>query len=175
MKPHLEKAKAALGQLPKTIFADAGYGGEENYAYLESEELEAVVKYSNYHMEKSKSWQNDISKLDNWQYDVIQDTWTCAAVRQLLYRYESKEKTESGYGIRRRHYRSESCEGCPLKANCTKAQGNREISVSFQYLRYKEQVREKLRSEEGYALSVRRMIEKESVFGQISINWSEYQ
>ncbi|QKS47090.1 IS1182 family transposase (plasmid) [Paenibacillus cellulosilyticus] len=170
LKPHLEKAKAAHGQLPKTIIADAGYGGEENYAYLESEELEAVVKYSTYHKEKSKSWQNDISKLDNWQYDEIQDTWTCAAGRQLLYRYESKEKTESGYEIRRRHYRSESCEGCPLKANCTKAQGNREISVSFQYLRYKEQVREKLRSEKGYALSVRRMIEPESVFGQIKNN-----
>jgi len=27
LKPHLEKAKAALGQLPKTIIADAGYGG----------------------------------------------------------------------------------------------------------------------------------------------------
>lgn len=42
---------------------DAGYGGEENYAYLESEQLEAIVKYSTYHQEKSKKWQQDISKL----------------------------------------------------------------------------------------------------------------
>ncbi|VTR35870.1 Uncharacterised protein [Actinobacillus pleuropneumoniae] len=38
------------------------------------------------------------------------------------------------------------------------------------YLRYKERAREKLRSEEGRELSVRRMTEVESVFGQIKNN-----
>jgi transposase len=170
LKPHLEKVKAALGKLPKTVIADAGYGGEENYAYLESEQLEALVKYSTYHKGKSKKWKQDISKLDNWQYNAIEDTWTCAAGRELLFRYESKEKSESGYELRKRHYRSESCEGCPFKELCTKAKGNREISVSMKYLSYKQQAREKLRNEEGYALSVRRMIEPESVFGQIKNN-----
>ncbi|GGG13099.1 hypothetical protein GCM10010912_66920 [Paenibacillus albidus] len=167
LKPHLEKVKAALGKLPRTVIADAGYGGEENYAYLESEKLEALVKYSIYHKEKSKKWKQDISKLDNWQYDETEDTWTCAAGRKLLFRYEGKERTESGYEIRKRHYRS---EGCPLKVACTKAQGNREISVSSEYWRYKKQAREKLKSDEGYAVSVRRMIEPESVFGQIKNN-----
>ncbi|MFF2094294.1 transposase, partial [Paenibacillus sp. NPDC058174] len=170
LKPHLEKVKAALGRLPKTVIADAGYGGEENYAFLESEQLDALVKYSTYHKEKSKKWQQDISKLDNWQYDEAEDKWTCAAGRQLLFHYERKKTTESGYEIRNRHYQSESCEGCPLKERCTKAQGPREISVSIQYLRYKQQAREKLKSEEGHALSVRRMIEPESVFGQMKNN-----
>ncbi|WP_261800063.1 transposase [Paenibacillus sp. PAMC21692] len=80
------------------------------------------------------------------------------------------EKSESGYELKKRHHRSESCEGCPFKELCTKAKGNREISVSMKYLSYKQQAREKLRSEEGYALSVRRMIEPESVFGQIKNN-----
>lgn len=170
LKPHLEKVKATLSKLPKTVIADAGYGGEENYAYLESEQLEALVKYSTYHKEKSKKWKQDISKLDNWQYEETEDTWTCAAGRKLLFRYERKERTESGYVIRKRHYRSASCEGCPLKSACTKADGNREISVSMKYLRYKQIAREKLKSEDGYALSVRRMTEPESVFGQLKNN-----
>lgn len=170
LKPHLEKVKAALGELPGTVIADAGYGGEENYAYLEEENIEALVKYSTYHKEKSKAWQRDISKLDNWQYNEDEDSWTCTQGRKLLFRYERKEITESGFEIRKRHYRSENCEGCPLKSDCTKATGNREISVSLRYIRYKQQVREKLRSEEGYALSVRRMIEPESVFGQLKNN-----
>jgi len=170
LKPHLEKVKKSLGKLPKAIIADAGYGGEENYAFMEEENLDAVVKYSTYHKEKSKSWQKDISKLDNWLYDEAEDTWTCAAGRRLLFRYESKEKTESGYEVRKRHYRSEGCEGCPLKEACTKAKGDREISVSLKYLRYKQKAREKLQSEEGYVLSVRRMIEPESVFGQMKNN-----
>ncbi|MGG0174490.1 transposase, partial [Paenibacillus dokdonensis] len=128
LKPHLEKVKAALGKMPKTVIADAGYGGEENYAYLENEQLEALVKYSTYHKENTKKWQQDISKLNNWQYDEKEDTWTCVAGRKLCFRYESKEETESGYEIRKRHYRSKSCESCPLKDACTKAKGDREIS-----------------------------------------------
>ncbi|WP_219836914.1 IS1182 family transposase [Paenibacillus sp. R14(2021)] len=170
LKPHLEKVKAQLGKLPGTVIADAGYGGEENYAYLEGEQVEAIVKYGTYHIEKSKRWQQDISKIDNWQYDEKEDTWICAAGQKLFFRRESKETTESGYEIKYRHYRSTSCEGCPLKQSCTKAQGDREIRVSLSYLKYKGQVREKLRSEEGYALSVRRMTEPESVFGQVKNN-----
>jgi hypothetical protein len=170
LQPHLKKVKAALGTLPPTIIADAGYGGEENYAYLESEQVEALVKYSTYHKEKTRAWQNDIRKIDNWHYDEAEDTWTCAAGQKLTFRYERKEQTASGYEIRHRHYRSNSCEGCPLKASCTKAAGNREVKVSLPYLRFKQQVREKLRSEEGYKLAVRRMIEPESVFGQVKNN-----
>jgi hypothetical protein len=44
------------------------------------------------------------------------------------------------------------------------------VKVSLKYLRLRKQARDKLRSEEGYALSVRRMIEPESVFGQIKNN-----
>lgn len=168
--PHLEKLKSQLGKLPSTIIADAGYGGEENYDYLERNETEAIVKYSTYHRGKSKAWQKDMSKIDNWTYDIEQDTWTCAARQTLLFRRVSKEKTESGYEIEYRHYRSASCEDCPLNAQCTKAQGNREVKVSLKYLRLKNQAREKLRSEEGYALAVRRMIEPEPVFGDIKNN-----
>ncbi|MEK8212765.1 transposase [Paenibacillus sp. FSL L8-0463] len=88
----------------------------------------------------------------------------------MHFRKKSKETLESGYEIRKRHYRSQSCEGCPLKERCTKAEGNREVVVSLERLRYQSQAREILRSEEGYALAVRRMTEPESVFGQLKNN-----
>jgi len=168
--PHLEKLKSQLGKLPGTIIADAGYGGEENYDYLEQNEVEAIVKYGTYHREKSKAWQKDISKIDNWTYNSDQDTWTCAAGQTLHFRRASKEKTESGYEIEYRHYRSAGCEECPLKPQCTKAHGDREIKVSMKYMRLKNQASQKLRSEEGYALAVRRMIEPEPVFGALKNN-----
>ncbi|MBP1155783.1 hypothetical protein ACVKN2_000822 [Paenibacillus sp. PvR018] len=170
MKPHLEKVKAAFGKLPGTVIADAGYGGEENYAYLEDEQIKAVVKYNTYHKEKSRKWKSDISKVDNWSYDEASDMWHCPGGRALTFRYESKGRTESGYEIQLRHYRSVDCTDCPIKSDCTKAQGNREIRVSMKYLRQKRQARELLQSEEGYKLSVRRMIEPESVFGQMKSN-----
>lgn len=168
--PHMEKARQILGELPRTVIADAGYGSEENYAYLEKEKIQAVVKYSSYHKEKSKAWKANVSKIENWTYNAAEDYWTCPAGQTLDFHRERKERVESGYEIRKRHYRSRSCEGCPLKDQCTKAAGNREIAVSLERLRYQSQARELLRSEEGYALAVRRMTEPESVFGQLKNN-----
>lgn len=85
--PHLEKLKTTLGKIPKTIIADAGYGGEENYAYLEDEELKAIVKFNTYHKEKTTKWKQDISKIDNWTYDEANDTWLCPAGQTLTFRY----------------------------------------------------------------------------------------
>ena len=170
LQPHMEKTRQILGKLPKTVIADAGYGSEENYAYLEKKEIQAVVKYGSYHKEKSKAWKANVGKIENWTYDEAEDSWTCPAGQTLHFRKESKEILESGYEIRKRHYRSQNCEGCPLKERCTKATGNREVVVSLERLRYQKQAREMLRSEEGYLLAVRRMTEPESVFGQLKNN-----
>ncbi|OKP83392.1 transposase, partial [Paenibacillus sp. P32E] len=149
LQPHMEKAKKILGKLPRAVIADAGYGSEENYAYLEKEAIQAVVKYGSYHKEKSKAWKENVGKIENWTYNKAEDTWTCPAGQTLHFRKESKETLGSGYEIRKRHYRSQSCEGCPLKEQCTKAEGNREVVVSLERLRYQSQAREILRSEEG--------------------------
>jgi hypothetical protein len=118
-----------------------------------------------YHREKSKAWKENVGKIENWTYNETEDTWTCPAGQTLHFRKETKETLESGYEVRKRHYRSSTCEGCPLKERCTKAAGNREVVVSLEWLRYQEQARQILRSEEGYALCVQRMTEPESVFG----------
>lgn len=168
--PHLDLLKAKLGRLPKTIIADAGYGGEENYAYLEREKVEPFVKYNSFHKEQSKAWKNDVSKIDNWIYEEAKDVWLCPAGKTLKFHRESKDKTESGYELRQRVYQSTSCEGCLLKAHCTKSSSTRQIRVSLPYFHYKAQAREQLRSKRGHELSVRRMVEVESVFGQIKNN-----
>lgn len=170
LAPHLEKTQQLLGKLPNTLIADAGYGSEENYAYLEKREIRAVVKYSTYHKEKSKAWKTDVGKIENWTYNESEDRWRCVAGHALYFQHESKETTESGYEIHKRHYRSQSCEGCPLQESCTKGNGNREIAVSLERLRYQKQAKDILRSEEGYLLAVRRMTEPESVFGQLKNN-----
>ncbi|MDQ1909925.1 IS1182 family transposase [Paenibacillus sp. GD4] len=168
--PHLNKVKETLGRLPKTVIADAGYGGEENYAYLEKENMEALVKYNSFHKEVSRAWRNDVSRLENWTYNEDKDIWVCPNGRTLHFIKESKNKTDSGYGVKLRIYRSENCGGCPFKEKCTKSERSREIRVSMEYLRYKKVAREKLRSEDGRKLSVQRMIEVESVFGQMKNN-----
>ncbi|CQR53755.1 transposase [Paenibacillus riograndensis SBR5] len=79
LEPHMEKVQQILGQLPKTVIADAGYGSEENYAYLEKKEIQAVVKYGSYHKEKSKAWKANVGKIEYWTYNTAEDHWTCPA------------------------------------------------------------------------------------------------
>jgi hypothetical protein len=45
LKPHVKEQKRRLGSKPKTVIADAGYGSEENYQYLENRGTVAVIKY----------------------------------------------------------------------------------------------------------------------------------
>ena len=48
LKPHLMRQKKRLGARPQTVTADAGYGSEENYRYLENRGIRAAVKYGMY-------------------------------------------------------------------------------------------------------------------------------
>ena len=51
MIPHLESFKQMYGCMPKELTADAGYGSENNYGYLQKEGVDAYVKYSMFNKE----------------------------------------------------------------------------------------------------------------------------
>ena len=69
LKPHLRRQAKRLGVKPKVVITDAGYGGEENYCYLENRRTVAVIKYNTYRKEKSKKWKNDLLRTENWEYN----------------------------------------------------------------------------------------------------------
>lgn len=51
----------------KTVIADAGYGSEENYDYLEEKGIVGIVKYGTYEKEKKKSFKKKhlMQKIEN--------------------------------------------------------------------------------------------------------------
>jgi len=84
--PHLEALKGQLGRLPKNVIADAGYGSEENYAYLEGEEVKSYVKYNTFDREQRKTRRRGLFQEDDFVYDTERDEWVCPANRRLTYR-----------------------------------------------------------------------------------------
>jgi hypothetical protein len=68
LKPHLRRQKKRLGVRPQTVIADAGYGSEENYRYLENRGIRAVVKYGMYRKEGSRKWKEDSWNTERWEY-----------------------------------------------------------------------------------------------------------
>ena len=65
LKPHLRKQQSRLGVRPKAVITDAGYGSEENYAYLENQRTVAVIKYNTWRKERSRKWKEDAFRIGN--------------------------------------------------------------------------------------------------------------
>jgi IS5 family transposase len=51
LPPHLEAFEKAYGFMPEELTADAGYGSEQNYEYLQNKNIDAYVKYSLFNKE----------------------------------------------------------------------------------------------------------------------------
>jgi transposase len=192
--PHLEGVKANLQSiarrkpelltsaneeqprcLPQNISADAGYGSEENYVYLEEHKLGNYVKYNTFHREQQKHRNPELIRKalfrsENLPYDAEKDEFICPANQRLTYRYNGHEKSENGYRIEVKHYEASGCNTCPLKPECTRAKDNRHMRVSFRLQRFREQAKSNLLSEVGKALRVQRNVEVETFFGQVKHN-----
>ena len=175
--PHLENLRTHLGRLPRNVIADAGYGSEENYAYLEEHALGNYLKYNTFyldthHFRKLELLRKRQFRAENFDYDPDRDEFICPAHQRLTFQYASRYTTDNGYLTDRRLYECHACDACPLKGECTKAKGNRKIRISFRLLEYRRQARENLTSEAGQRLRAERSTEVEPVFGIIKHNMS---
>ena len=102
--PHLEEVKQQLDTLPQRIIADAGYGSEENYTYLEKEKLENYVKFNLFHKEQKRSWRKQRFRVENWKYEKECDEYICPENQKLSFLREFNKKTEMGYLSKIREY-----------------------------------------------------------------------
>lgn len=169
--PHLQGVKGQLGRLPKNVIADSGYGSEENYAFLEQEQVGNYLKYNTFGKEQRPRYKPNPFAADQMEYDPNKDELICPAGRRLTYRYSFHSKTDNGYRAERRCYEAEDCAGCPLKEPCTKAKGNRRVNMAFQLKAWRQQARDNLTSEAGRKLRSLRGVEVESVFGRLKEDW----
>ena len=172
MIPHLEHLKEKLGRLPENIVADSGYGSEENYEYLEENELGSYVKYNKFHWEKKKKNRENPYLAENLPYDPETDSYTCRNGKKLIHAGNRKYVTDAGYETRRDYYRCEDCGGCPYSEECKKAEGSRTIRVSHRLNELKRKANENLCSEKGLELRSQRVVEVEQTFGRIKGCWS---
>jgi transposase len=164
--PHWERLHTLVGRLPQTIVADAGYGSEENFAYVEQQGRTALMKWNTYRLEGTRKWQRHVKRAENWTYDDTRDEWICAAGQRLAFQGLKQARSDNGYRATLRVYQAHDCPTCPLKAEGTTAEYRR-IQISPLRRRYKQEVRERLKVPEAMAMVKRRGVEVESVWGHI--------
>ena len=89
----------------------------------------------------------------------------------MFKRYQNK-KNQSGYIQSYKIYECEDCTDCPLKPQCTKAKGNRQVHWNTIFEEMKAKAKAALECDANRGIYSLRKIEVESVFGHIKGNRS---
>lgn len=167
---HMDDTLALLKRynmsLPKNLVADAGYGSEENYSYLDTNEIEAYVKYPGFYKEGRNKLKKPFDQR-TLHYNEEKDYWVCPMGQHMIKTGETIQKTADGTSQIISHYKATNCQQCPLRGMCFKVEGNRELQVNHRARNFRKAARKRLESEEGKQKRRQRNIDVEPVFGHI--------
>lgn len=171
LKSHLEQHAASYGHFPQTLTADAGYGSEENYAYLDDKGIVGYVKYGIFDKEQYKKGKGEnIFHPNQLFYHAGQDYYVCPMGQKMYLKGYVNKKTSTGYVQTYKRYRATNCRNCPLHGPCHKAKENRTIEVNEMLQNFKHRAYQLLTSPQGIEKRKRRGWDVETVFGNIKSN-----
>ena len=75
--PFLKSMEENLNFKYLKIVADAGYESEENYSFIEENDQISFIRATNYEISKTRKYKNDISRIENMDYDSESDLFIC--------------------------------------------------------------------------------------------------
>ncbi len=168
---HLEHHQTLFNQKPKVVTTDAGYGSEENYQWLESNNIIAFVKHNQFDRAQNKTIRNkNPFSADKLFYNQDQDCFYCPMGQQMKCVATRTKKTSTSFKQVTHVYKAQRCEGCPLKGVCYRGKGNRTIEVNHNLNRLKQKAEELLLSEQGIKKRKQRPCDVEPAFANIKQN-----
>lgn len=171
LTPHLESHREQYGSFPEVVVADAGYGSEQNYTYLENNDIKGYVKYNYFDKDQREAYSKKHPFVaTSLHYNAEQDIYYCPTGQQMHNIGTLIQTTTTGFKQTITRYQASSCEGCPLRGACHKSQGNRIIEVNHKLNRHKQEATKRLISEKGIYYRKRRPVDVEPVFGNIKSN-----
>jgi len=157
--------KGMDGKRFEAVTLDAGYESEENYKSLKSRNQTAYIKPQNYEKSKTRKYKTNAYLRENMPYDPETDTYTCPAGHLFTYLYTTKKRNSSGFESTITVYECINCSQCPQKSQCTRAKGNRRISVSKDFIALRQESLKRITSDRGKVLRLNRSIQSEGAFG----------
>jgi Transposase DDE domain len=171
--PHLQQHIGHTGSKPGNVTADAGYGSEQNYQWLEKKRITAYVKYPRFDRNQNERLRNqEPYRVDKFYYDETTRRHYCPAgkVMKKLGSHTRTNKTKSGIVQTLTRYQAKGCAQCPLRQQCHPEQGNRIIEVNLNLNRLRQQADKRLKSKRGIQKRKQRCWDTEPVFAQIKHN-----
>lgn len=167
LQPFVDKIN--FSQTPfKYIVADAGYGSESNYTYLEKHHEMALIPYTMYEKELSRKYQRDKSKLQNWRFDESNNCYIDNHDIRFSFKGFSRRVDKQGFVRHFKNYEADIYDDPEhYYYSTTKSGYQRRISINSNWERQKQQMKDQLSSAEGAEIFSQRKIEPETVFGHL--------
>lgn len=156
---------------PSSITADAGYGSEQNYQWMERKQITAYVKHNQFDRQQHKTTRDKKPfSTDKLLYDNESDTYKCpsAKVMNNIGSYERINRNNFKQTFTR--YRTTKCDSCPLKSQCNPNYSQKTIEVNHNLNRLKQQADKLLKSPRGIKKRKQRCYDTEPVFANIKHN-----
>ncbi|MDQ6609926.1 MAG: IS1182 family transposase [Bacteroidota bacterium] len=168
---HLDDFSEHHQQSPDVVTADAGYGSEENYQYLEQKSITAFVKYNQFDREQNTTIQTKRPfASDKLHYNKEEDYYVCPMGQHMKNMGKHNRITATGFIQEITKYTATNCAACPLNGACHKSQANRTIEINHHLNKLKEKANQNLLSEEGIKKRKQRCHDIEPVFANIKNN-----
>ena len=168
-QPLMEKFNETYGRYPEYPVADAGYGSFNNYLYCEEHGMKKYMKFAMFKKEcEDKSYREDPYRAVNFPINENGNP-VCPNGKEFHY-LKTKPVRGNKYGRTEEIYQCEDCSNCPHKSKCTKAEGNRTISLNEELTSIHKEVMNNLNSVHGALLRMNRSIQAEGAYGTIKWN-----
>lgn len=171
LQSHLNEHIKQHGIKPSSVTADAGYGSEENYQWLETKRITAYVKHNQFDRNQHKATRDKKPyAIDKLTYDAAKDRYRCPSGKSMKNIGTKQKQTTSGFKQTITRYRTNKCNGCPLQAQCNPGNNTRIIEVNHNLNRLKNQADKRLKTKKGIKKRKQRCHDVEPVFAAIKHN-----
>lgn len=171
LQSHLCQHIKDYGIKPSSVTADAGYGSEQNYQWLEDKRITGYVKHNQFDRNQHKATKNKKPyAADKLVYDQNTDHYTCPSGKIMKNVGSFTKKTTTGFEQTITKYRTTKCAGCPLQQQCNPGFNTRTIDINHNLNRLKQLAEKRLKSKRGVKKRKQRCHDTEPVFANIKNN-----
>lgn len=161
--PTIEGIEKNTGQSAETMLADADYGTYDSFEYMNTKNIEGYVPYRN----MNTSYDDKPYHSSHFKYRSETDSYTCPNNEELKFRKVREDKRR---GQKFKEYRTDACKSCTFQKQCCPKKAARRVISREQRQDLRDEMKERLNSEEGKKIYQRRLHPVESIFGQLKFN-----
>ena len=168
LKSHLSQTIKNLGVKPSSVTADAGYGSEENYQWLENKGITAYIKDQNF--DRNQRHKSQDKRSNQFIYDDQTDKVICPQDYRMKNTGSRQKITSNGFRQELTEYRTTKCNTCPLQTQCNNGQPVKSIELNHNLNRLRMNATRRLNTKKGIKKRKQRCCDVEPVFGDIKYN-----